>query len=1767
MATDLSQFVASPAPEQGFADGGTGFEGPQEDFQRDLSEFVEPTPEQGIASDIDLQPFTTPDDKSLADELVSGTTAGVDQLQASLFGLSRLIGRELDLTDLEDFSDDGINRNLDEAQRFAPSVQGFSEIESFDDFTRWAAGTLGNALPSLSLAIAGGGIGGIIGKKAVEGTIRTTIMNRMTKNLVAKGLPQDVAESAAQRAVLSQAGVQMLKSGMSRGTANTALIQRGFTRGANIGIIGSAGVPIAGDTDIALQEAGIDSGFTSIVVGLAGGALEILPVARLIDRAFPGVDKRVAKNFIKDFAVSSGTQALLEGGTEAAQEVVQMAALAYHDPNFDMLDPTNVTQVINAFAAGALVGAVTGGGADIIGQVTTSPARIRDKVNLSRFKLKPESGPAPDTVSDFVPADTGLFEEVKDRVNSLMTDTLDPVFNTVRDQVQSGIDAVADSAPALNARVSQLVHTAREAQEEFLEGHKPVIEDIRRFAKEQIATITEEAQSLFGDERKAFVEAKLAEVKAQVNDVAADLKERANKIVDSVSSTIDGQGIFDDEFSGAVTESDTEFLFGKSNTERDQAQGFKDRKSARQKIDKLRKRFPSATDSTFGIREQEDGTFLVALDDSGQAEALREDEIVTNALDEARKSARRNPNKERQAKVQQADVDGQTNIDVPTLVFAGRRLDAGDNQTVAQAFAAITGRLLERGTIGDVDFQALQEAFDRQFPAEKANENVAEATRLESLRVRDDRGQRLAKFTTDPQEQADIAATVADRAEIQEESLIEGEPTEADRQAALDDEAAELRRQSRPVTTRKPKKRTAQKPKKRTKPSAKLNRTGKKVATFMPGVNPTIKKAIQEISDRVAKLLSDGAKIRIINEAGAKRMIEENHPHAGFAQDLLDHGSDFVVLRTPDKMTYILTDNFENPGRSIAGLIHELGHAIHYDTWQQLSKANQDVLWKAFQDDVKSGKRTTGAKINRVGQNNEFDLAAENVFEFKEWMADQFVDWMNDRKAPRTAIEKFLESVAAKMDQLWEFISANPGRYNQLNETYAQFADAVAFGLRTKDPTGNNQFFKNEGAAGRPIEILFDGQGIIVPDGASRTEWNAIKERLTDQYPVIAARAKLMSDWMRNAYQLALAPSTSVMRTIGEKAPAALKLVSIFNREPHGKAKRTSNYHQRLDIIKGQFLNKFDNITKGMTDSEKSSLLSRLRALDGTDGTPQTRQEKAIRKLFDEMHEYLRDSGLPVGNIQNYFPRIWSREKLINNQDKIITHLMQKKMSREDAQGFFNSLIAREADEAAALRELQQDELSMQSPSFRNMRSRTADDKFFNQFFEDNLDAVVGNYIVAAAKRGEFNRALGSKAPAGLVGGDALSKKVWNSRGKVEAILAEAKEQGATPQELLKMKNYVDANLGMYGRDDVSDRTRSVMAAVVAYQNMRTLMFTVFASLPDLVGPAIRAGDLRGSFKTSIKNIREIINDEGKFADMARAWGQVSSAGNQSVLTEYVDNHYMPPTLRKWNDAFFTWTGLNYYTDFTRKMALAVGVDTIKNEAHKVNDRTLTQKQRDRAKQFLAELGLTSDSVDAWVSQGERTWGGLGYDQESANDQKVAEALVQFVNESIMRPNASQRPILASHPAAMLVFHLKGFIYAIHDTVLKRLVHNFGIADTPAQVGAAIAPAILMIALTAFGLELRELITGGDRTDRMDGWEYTWTVVERSGLLGISQLGFDFEGAGARGQSELVALGGPTIGQLADLISKPVSQTIPKGIPIVSQLPWARDALRESTPL
>ena len=1700
-----------------------------------------------------------------------GLSTGTDQLQMSLFSVARLAGRELGIKPLEDYGNIGIDRNALEMQEHLPDVQGFSEIESMDDFFSWTASSLGQAIPSLATAVGGGGVGGVLAKKAVENSIRRTVANRMTRNLTARGYSVEQAQDAVQRALTSPAGAKMLKDGLTRGVNNTTLATQGFTRGAQLGAFGASSIPQTGEIDLSLQEAGVDSGLTALLGGAVGGALEALPALRLLDKMFPGVDRAVSQSFVKDFAISAGIQAGLEGSTEAAQEIIQLAALAYHDPSFDLLDPANATQVLDAFAAGALVGGVTGGAADITGIATSEGQKFTKNVNFERKTTLPEYE---FEEADLDVADNTFAQELGSRINKVVRPVVEPAMNTVRTAFQSTIDRLdTDFGPGLNGEVRKLSTIIGEAHNQFVDEHKQYIDGIKRYVKEKQAFIQERAETLTGQEREVFIQEQMDQIKDRVTRVAEALKQRGERVAQRASSFVDGQQT-QDQFADLFvnqTEIDTRFVFGKNNTEGDQVQGYATRKQARDRIEKLRQQFPSAPESAFQIRETETG-FVVAIEDSGQGQTLTEDKIVTDALEAARQSARRNPNKDRQASIQRPGVQGRTNLDIPTLVFAGRRLDEGDNQTVEQAFAAITGRMLERGILSNDDFVGLQEAFNREFPSQERKFTLAEAERIRRTPEFKKRRERdLNRTATDPREFDEFIGDEQAFIEEGDGRNLETEEQQARRQSS----ASTARPKNRKPKPRKPRKTNGKKPENR-KVDRKVN-TDEKVAVWLPGLkDKTVAKAVKDLTDRVANLLSDKTTVRVINKEGAQRMIDQGHPHAEYAQAVMDHGSDFVHLRTPDGLTYILVDDFADPGRSLNGLVHELGHSLHYDTWASLNKNQQDALWNAFVKDVKDGKRATGRTIFERGDKGKVELAQVNIFEFREWMADQFVDWMNDRKQPQTALEKFLDAVADKMESFWSFLRVNPGRYGLLNETYAEFVDAVALKLRKRDPSGNNRFYLNENAAGRPTHVLLDGQGQIPPAGLAESQWIELRDRLETQYPAIAKRAALISKWMHNAYHMALAPSTSVMRSIGDRVPAAKQLVTIFNRQEQGKAKEGSNYHQRIKLAKGRFLNRFENITKGLTDAQKADLLSRLRALDGTDGSPTSLRERQVRKLFDDMHDYMRENGLPVGKIKNYFPRTFSREKLIADQDKILAQL-KKHMTEDEARAFYNSMISPEADQMSVLEEVQKffekderaftDLLKQESPALRNMNSRTARGKFFDQYLDDNLDGIMSNYIVAATKRAEFNRVLGEQAPAAVIGGDRVAKRVWNRRGKFEQILKQAKQEGATDEDLRKMKNYVDANLGMYGRDDISDRTRTALATVVAYQNMRVLLFTVFASLPDVVGPAIRSGDMKGAFQTVVKNMREIVKNDSDLAEMSRAWGVVSSSANQHVLTEYVDNNFMPRRARKWNEKFFQYTGLNYYTDFTRKMALSVGIDTIKNQAAKLKDRSLTQKERDRAKQFLAELGLTGDMVDSWVANGEPVFGSVDYNNQSAVDERVAEALIQFVDESIMSPNPSQRPILASHPGAMLVYHLKGYIYAMHDIILKRLAHNFNIADTPAQVVAAIAPAILMLALTAFGLELRELITQDDRTDRMDGWDYSFEVLERSGLTGIAQLGFDFEGADARGQAELAALSGPAIGQLADLISKPASQTVPKAIPIMSQLPWARDALREGTPL
>jgi hypothetical protein len=614
---------------------------------------------------------------------------------------------------------------------------------------------------------------------------------------------------------------------------------------------------------------------------------------------------------------------------------------------------------------------------------------------------------------------------------------------------------------------------------------------------------------------------------------------------------------------------------------------------------------------------------------------------------------------------------------------------------------------------------------------------------------------------------------------------------------------------------------------------------------------------------------------------------------------------------------------------------------------------------------------------------------------------------------------------------------------------------------------------------------------------------------------------------------------------------AASRLADKFNRTP-GDVRTDPTYFNNVRHHKGIFDKAFGRTLDGMSAERKTEVLEELIA-----GNLTSEEAVAISKVFENFYEYLVDAGLPVKKVEGYFPRVWDSGAVLDGSAGIMTKLKELGLTERQAQYMLDHM-AHVGDEATNTSEQFVDPLNgVPYEGFLEHRAAILDDPFFNKFQSRDLDRTIRRYAYSAVKRAEFNRSLGQDARK-LKRGEQ-----WDPRGKLREITDEARAEGATQEQLDRMTQSVEVMLGRHGRT-LPPNVRSTFAWLATYQHLRLMLFSALSSLPDVVGPAVRTSDFRGAFKSIRDNWKELANSQSEIYEAGRAYGIISDTLNEHMVSEWVDQRWYPEGAKKVNYHFFRLVGLERWTNFTRAAALAVGRDAIKKWAAAGDTKQLEQ------------LGLTTEDVKAWVAGGEKVFGATGFDlsgETSEVDRKVAGALIQVVNESVMNPDPSQRPAWMSNPAFLLLAQFKTFFWAFHNTITRQIIQNLKDADTPWQKAAVIAaPAAMLLAFTALGLELRETlqykIWGQEpRTRRMTGDEYVMELIERSGIYGPAQIGIDFEGADERGQMPLMAIAGPQIQQLNEWVSRPASQNVPKAIPVISQIPHFRQMMRSYTPL
>lgn len=606
-----------------------------------------------------------------------------------------------------------------------------------------------------------------------------------------------------------------------------------------------------------------------------------------------------------------------------------------------------------------------------------------------------------------------------------------------------------------------------------------------------------------------------------------------------------------------------------------------------------------------------------------------------------------------------------------------------------------------------------------------------------------------------------------------------------------------------------------------------------------------------------------------------------------------------------------------------------------------------------------------------------------------------------------------------------------------------------------------------------------------------------------------------------------------------------------------------------------------------------------------------TEEARDLRRFFDELGRYF-GPVLKRFDETKVLPRIFDQEALRTRKDDFLALLAERGLTEEDADRTYSILTLEQGSD------YRNDAGQFFAPHFQRARMGDRLDAISDAdllpflLIDSQPQAALWQYVHQAVKRTEFERRFGGwtyfDGNADFAPSDTLRPRLvtpadeallrnaqpirddrgrvhyelerpdgkkqqvlWDQTAKYRLLRTLAAEDGASTAQLNYLLKTMEAELGRYGAN-FSPRIRAAQSALIAGMNWAVLPLSLTSQLTDLALPLLRSN---GSFSAAWKGMRATIAEMRQAGDLtlaARANGVLAGNLRSYFASAYLDTPFLSAGAQKWNERLFKYNGMERATEFVRLFAFATGREWIKSLAAKNDAESNVQ---------LQQLGLTRDDVAAWAAGQEKLDTGEG--GLSDVDERVQQALNAFVEQSMFRPSASQRPAWASHPAAQLVWYLKSYMWSYADTVLSRTWREFQRMDGYGQKALMLAlPALFMMPLAALGLALRDELRdelgsalpwrGPKREQEEAATDYAAKLVGRTGLFGPMQTLLDAGRASEYGSPYYLSLIGP-FATMTDQILKRVATSgegkTAEGVtdallritPVIGGLPQERKAL------
>tara|TARA_R110000796_G_scaffold251232_1_gene382167 strand:- start:42 stop:6086 length:6045 start_codon:yes stop_codon:yes gene_type:complete len=873
-----------------------------------------------------------------------------------------------------------------------------------------------------------------------------------------------------------------------------------------------------------------------------------------------------------------------------------------------------------------------------------------------------------------------------------------------------------------------------------------------------------------------------------------------------------------------------------------------------------------------------------------------------------------------------------------------------------------------------------------------------------------------------------------------------------------------------------------------------------------------------------------------------------------------------------DGATVIMLNDLDNTNEAAIAMTaaHEMGHALF----------NEEI------NGVIANKQLFGRLVRRFEQDRQAARDADKPIPqwetvgFEEWYADQVAAWakkdmLADKRTANDAVDSHFKRVARRFKQLWQEVKSHNifRRTDKVAPEFDKYMTAVtkarranrevitspvrneageivayAAALRSAQPTAPTQE-----AAGvespteqAPLDLQpqegggsgndggYDGPPpeLPIPDEPS-WEQKALVIALKNQINIQSGAQARAEAWRRKFEKW--------QKSFLENNPHATAILGIV-RTADGMMRMTagdtfadmfyvrSNTRSGLGFVQARQLAR-DKWRAGLfdavgTDWTTEEVQRALKEAQGRTPTAKLKEPKAkaIREYLEKMHrEYVEPSNSDIGFRQDYFPVLLSLPEIANDPKAFVDLVLKwdPKADRKSVEktvarlGQYQRIIDSDNDvpsDLDAINPAAAVEAKIQ------LTKNIPPDVLATFGFVQEPEIALMSYVDNITKRVEWNRATKDASGKDKLG-PMLKGMTKAQRANVESVL----------------NAYVGnvTHLSPFWR-----KTNSYLATL----NLVTLLpFATLASVPDFAGAIVQTREFNG-FGMALKQIMSTIKDKEAAKRLANDIGVVMPEAAANAWMSQADSDMLDPTARMATDKFFKWTGLSGLTNLSREFASGMGKRFLIEHANNPSE---------RSERYLSQLGVTYDQVRRWEKND------FSFDGEDG--QAVKAALQRFVESSVLRPNAAERPIWASDPRFALIWQMKSFIYAFNSVILSGLEREGFMRFLEGKGGAkglvpALAPLLLItlasfMPLAALGLELREYakvglsyaIPGIDgslkylRTDQMDYGTYFTELFGRAGLDGPLGLITMAQRSGDWGGSSLATLLGPTA-ELADKI-------------------------------